>query len=230
MSDTRAAEMLKSHTQDGGVLDFGPERSRLLLRVMRALAQGRPVSAEQVDRLINDVGIDRAEAGQFLRQVAERDAEDNIVGIFALSLNATPHRLSANGTQLWAWCAADTLFLPALLEQAAMVESMSPVSGETVRLTVTPRRVEHVDPPAAVVSIVIVDPNAANVSSVDAIWGTYCHHIYFFPSREEAEQWAAGRDDIEILSVQEGFDVVRQMTARILGYTERSRVGQSTHR
>lgn len=225
MNDTRAAAMLESHTRDGGVLDFGPERSRLILRVQRALAQGRPVSAEQVDRLIHEIGIDHAEADQFLRQVTERDPDDNIVGIFTLSLNATPHRLLVNGTELWAWCAADTLFLPALLEQTATVESTSPVSGETVRLTVSPQRVEHVDPPDAVVSTVIADPNAANFSSVDAIWGTYCHHIYFFASREEAERWAAGRDEIAILSVQEGFNVSRRIAARLLGYVERTRLG-----
>ncbi|MGH2585221.1 MAG: organomercurial lyase [Dehalococcoidia bacterium] len=229
MSYTRAAEMIESHTREGGVLDFGPERSRLVLRVQRTLAEGRPVSTEQGDQFVADLGLDPAEADQFLRQVTERDADDDITGICALSLNATPHRLSVNGIRLWAWCAADTLFLPALLEQTATVESTSPVSGETVRLTVSPQRVERVDPPDAVVSIVIADANAANVSSVDAIWGTYCHHIFFFASRGEAEQWAAGRDDIAILSVQEGFDVSRRIAARILGYTEGSSVAQSTH-
>ena len=38
----------------------------------------------------------------------------------------------------YAWCAWDTLFLPARLGQAARVTSACPVTGELITLTVTP--------------------------------------------------------------------------------------------
>jgi alkylmercury lyase len=86
---------------------------------------------------------------------------------------------------------------------------------------VSPQGVEGVDPAAAaVVSMVIVDPADANMGSVEVIWGTFCHHILFFASREEAERWAAGRDGIEILSVEEAYELVRQLSSRFLGYGE----------
>ena len=106
--------------------------------------------------------------------------------------------------------------MPAVLGRTATVESKSPVSRERVSLTVSPQGVEEIDPPGTVVSIGIVDPDQANMGSVEAIWGTFCHHMFFFASREEAERWAAGRDDIEIISVEEAYELLRLVFSRFL--------------
>ncbi|HKZ85216.1 MAG TPA: DUF3237 family protein [Anaerolineae bacterium] len=169
-----------------------------------------------------DIGISRDEAHPFLREITERDGADNIVGIMGLSLNDHPHRLYVNGVSLSAWCAEDTLFLPSLLQQTATVESYSPLSKQKVRLTVSPERVENVSPTSAVVSMVIVDPTREDMASVEAIWNTFCEHIHFFASQAEAERWAAGRDGIVILSVDDGFELGRQVWARVLLYAEQA--------
>jgi alkylmercury lyase len=220
MSNARATEAWRKYAKPGGLLDYGPELSPLLVRLQRELAQGRPVPKERVDRIIADIRIAPEEAHKLLCEVTERDADNNVVGIMGLSLNDTPHRFYVNGTRLSAWCAEDTFFLPAVLDRTASVESVSPVSGERVRLTVSPQGVEEVDPAGAVVSMVIIHPEDANMGSVEAIWGIFCHHIFFFASREEAERWAAGRDDIEILSVDEAYQLGRQLSSRFLTYGE----------
>ena len=220
MGNARAMEAWRKYTKPGGLLVYGPDLSRLLVRLMRELAQGRPISKERVDEIVADMRIAQVEAYRLLGEVAERDADENVFGILGLSLNDTPHRFYVNGTRMSTWCAADTLKLPAMLDQSATVESVSPVSGEKVRLTVSPQGVEAVDPAGAVLSIVIVDPDDANMGSVEAIWGTFCHHLFFFASREEAERWAAGRDDIEILSVEEAYELVRLVSSRFLAYGE----------
>ena len=66
MSDRRAVDMVRRLTESGGPLDYGPDRSRLLLRVLRTLAKGHPVSADQVERTIADLGIDRRAAHESL--------------------------------------------------------------------------------------------------------------------------------------------------------------------
>ncbi len=111
MDNARAMEATRKLTRPGGPVDYGPDLSRLLVRVMRELAQGRPVSKERVDEIVADMGIDRDEAYRLLGEVAERDADENIFGVMGLSLNDTPHRFYANGTRMSAWCAEDTLFL-----------------------------------------------------------------------------------------------------------------------
>lgn len=214
MSDARVDDMA-GKIRDR-ILEFGPDHSRLVLQVMRQLAKGRPITAGQVDNLIAGLGIAKSEADQFLRQVTERDAGDQIVGAMGLSLNEHPHRLDVEGVPLSAWCALDTLFLPALLRQTATIESPSPVTHEEVRLRVRPERVEDVSPAGAVVSIVIGDPSREDMASVEAMWNAFCDHVHFFAAREVAERWAAARDDVAIITVDEGFDLGRQVWSTVL--------------
>jgi hypothetical protein len=189
---------------------------------MRRLAKGRPVAKEEVNQIIAELGLAPDEAQRFLQKITERTAKGQIVGIMGLSLNDSPHRLDVGGVALSAWCAEDTLFLPAMLRQTATIESRSPLSKETIRLTVSPERVETVSPAGAVVSIVVVDPTEESMASVEAIWTTFCNHIHFFPSRAEAEQWAAGKaaTRIAVVTVEEGFEFGRQVWSRVLPYAE----------
>ncbi len=57
----------------------------------------------------------------------------------------------------------------------------------------------------------LVDPSREKMASVQAIWSTFCEHVHFFATREEGEQWADGRDDIVLLTVEEGFAWGRQV-------------------
>jgi alkylmercury lyase len=212
----RAEEMVRELTRDAGVLDYTPEQARLLVQVLRTLARGWPVSAQEIDVVATDFGWAPEAAHGFLRPLTERDAADAVIGVFpGLSLGNHPHHLSVNGRQMSAWCAEDTLFLPALLGQIAMIESTSPLSRAPVRLTVSPDGVMMVYPPEAVLSIAVVDGDT-RLTSVEAIWMTFCQNIHFFATREEAVRWAAGRDDIAILTPNEGYELGRQLTRRFL--------------
>src|SRR5918998_459306 len=115
MSNARVTEAMRKLTETGGLLDPGPDLSRLLIRLMRELAQGRPVPRERVDQIIGDLGIAREGAYRSLRKWAERDADGNVFGIVGLSLNDTPHRFYVNGTRMSTWCAGDALYVPAVL-------------------------------------------------------------------------------------------------------------------
>lgn len=216
MANERSQQFLDTVAGRDGLFDYSPERSRLLIRVWRALATGRPVTNEQVDGFAADVGLERADADQFLRQMTERDGDDSIVGAMGLSQNDHPHAFTADGVRMTAWCAADTLFLPAMLGKTAVVESESPQSKEPVRLTVGPDGIHDVSPPEAVMSIVL--PKETDMSSVAAISMTFCNHILFFSSRDDADQWTGDRDDIEVLSLDESFKLTQTLWAGVLPY------------
>ena len=62
MSNARATEAMRKYTKLGGLLDHGPDLWRLLIQVMRELAQGRPVPRERVDRIFGDLEIARDDA------------------------------------------------------------------------------------------------------------------------------------------------------------------------
>jgi hypothetical protein len=138
MDLTRVVAMIRTLTQPGGVMNYTWEQARLLVGILRAVAEGCPVDDTRIDRLAEEVGMARDEARAF-RSRTERDVADRVIGVLRLSQGDHPHRFVVNGEPLSAWCAEDTLFLPALLGQPATVEPPSPVSGETVRLTVGPK-------------------------------------------------------------------------------------------
>jgi alkylmercury lyase len=212
--DARLDEMARQLQER--FLAYAPGQRRLLVQIVRELAHGRPIYSEQVDQRIAALGLEQDAAHQFLRELTERDADDRIVGAIGLSLEDHPHRVRVEGVSLSAWCALDTLFLPALLQQMATIASPSPMTHAMVRLRVRPERVEQVDPADAVISIVLVDPSRERLASVEAIWSAFCQHVHFFTTREEAKRWAVGREDIAILTVDEGFALGRRVWSEAL--------------
>ena len=160
--------------EGGAPRDYGPDNSRLLIALWRELALGRPVTPERLARTVSELGMALDAADEFLRGSSERDAEDNIVGLVGLSLNEHwAHRFRVDGVSLRTWCAWDSLFLPPLLGRTATIESESPVTGETVRLTVSPERVEDVEPHGSVVSIVIMDGEDSRGRTMQGSWDSF---------------------------------------------------------
>jgi len=130
-----------------------------------------------------------------------------VVGYWGLAIPAayaSPHRFTINGKSLSAWCAWDTLFLPQLLGHTAEIESTSP-AGLRVRLTVTPERVEEVEPIGAQMSFLLPDCTGVQKD----VLTTFCHFVHFFPSREVAESWLAQHARTFLLSIHEAHVLAR---------------------
>lgn len=190
--------------------------NRLLIATYRKLAEGNPVTPEQVDELIARVGIDPDEGQEFLTAVSETDEEDNIRGLVGLSLNQHPHAFRVGDVQMSAWCAWDTLFLAPALGATALVKSSSPVTGETIEISVAPDGVKSA-PEGTTATIVLVDPDGIDTGSLESVYTIFCHQVYFFSSREEAEEWTSDRDyDFAVLTVDEAFELGQKAFAGLL--------------
>ena len=220
MSNQRADEMVQVLNRNGGLMDYGTGNLHLLVHIVRVLAKGDPVTTNQVDGIIAELGSDADASEQFLQTVAERDDDDNIVGALGLSLKQHPHRFIAGGTEMTAWCAQDTLFLPVMLQQTATVETESPLSKEKIRITVGPQGVKEVSPAGTVMSTVILDPNSTDLNTPTEIQMNFCRNIHFFASEKEVAEWAAGRGDIETLSLDEAFDLGYQLWPEAYSYAK----------
>jgi hypothetical protein len=73
MTESRTTRLARLLNDAGVPPEFGPDRSRVLLTVMRTVAKGLPTDADQVDRIISDLGVDRDDALEFLSYVRQRD-------------------------------------------------------------------------------------------------------------------------------------------------------------
>ena len=220
MSNQRAEEMVQVLNRNGGLMDYETDNLHLLVQIVRVLAKGDPVTTNQVDGIVAELGIDADASEQFLQTVAERDDDDNIVGALGLSLKQHPHRFIVGGTEMTAWCAQDTLFLPVMLQQTATVETESPLSKEKIRITVGPQGVKEVSPAGTVMSTVILDPNSTDLNTPTEIQMNFCRNIHFFASEKEVAEWAAGRGDIETLSLDEAFDLGYQLWPEAYSYAK----------
>ncbi|MCZ6463820.1 MAG: organomercurial lyase [Proteobacteria bacterium] len=131
--------------------------------LVRGIAQQGAVSPEE---FAAELRIDLLRAVELFDRLAtvgvQVDEAGHVVGA-ALTARETPHRIEVGGVALYAWCALDTLFISGLLSERAEVASSCPVTGESVRVTVTPEGVESHSPAGAVLSVVI--PGAGTSSA-----------------------------------------------------------------
>ncbi|MFI5627587.1 organomercurial lyase MerB [Nocardioides sp. NPDC051685] len=192
---------LTSTDQSG--LDAG-----LLVPLLRLLATGEPVT---LDQLAAASGRGVADVRGSLDAVPDTEYDDQgrIIGQ-GLTLRPTPHRFTVAGQELYTWCALDTLIFPRLLDRPAHVESTSPTSGKTVRVSIDPSAgVTSVEPPTAVVSLVVP---AADCS----IRPGFCNQVHYFTSPEEAAPWAADIPEAQLLPVAEAHQLALTLAAQFL--------------
>ncbi|MEQ8396134.1 organomercurial lyase [Thalassobaculum sp.] len=194
-----------------------PAERRAGLVLLRQLARGEPVAVDDFARALRTsvkAADDLVKASRLTRFVLA--AEDGrIRGFMGLSVTETPHRMIVDGRALWTWCAYDTLFLPALLDRTAQVETHDPVTGQAIHLTVSPRRVEAVEPAAAVASI--VRPEAWDVASAACVIASACNHMFFHVSRATGERWRLEHPGTILLSLEEAFEFGQRSNAHRFG-------------
>ncbi len=175
---------------------LGDDARRLSLAVYRELACGQPLA---LSRLAKRAGLDEAVVMAQLKQWPGvfYDEEQRIVGYWGLSLSRMAHRFMVNGRDLYTWCAWDSLFIPQLLGHTAHVESVCPVTRQTIRLTVSPQGIERLQPATAVMSLMV--PSDADV--MQNIVTRFCHYVHFFASQDAGASWVTRNLGTFLLSV-----------------------------
>ena len=122
------------------------EHARGFTAIIRAVGEEGVLSARRFAELMR---LPVPEANSLFQRLAavgmQSDEQGNIVGA-ALTTLETSHRIYVGGKALFAWCALDTLFIPGLLRSTGEIDSTCPSSGEAIRLTVSPERVEACEP------------------------------------------------------------------------------------
>ncbi|MFQ5761346.1 MAG: organomercurial lyase, partial [Acidiferrobacterales bacterium] len=109
----------------------------------------------------------------------------------------------------YTWCAWDTLFIPQLLNRTVNITSTCAATGEEIKLTVSPTRVEAVEPSDVVVSFLVPEEKQLR----ENITASFCHFVYFFRSRKDGEAWIAEHDGTFLLSLDDAFMVGKKKNA-----------------
>ncbi len=181
---------------------------RVAIELYRLLAKGEPVAVETLADIVQ-LASDDIETILDQWYGVFRDDEKRITGFWGLALSETRYRFEVGGRTLHTWCAWDSLFIPEILQKSARVESTCPVTGDKIRLTVTPEGVHAVDPPGAVMSVVL--PERAKIE--ENVVRNFCHYVHFFSSAEAGSQWVSENDGTFIASMQEAFALAKKKNA-----------------
>jgi alkylmercury lyase len=212
------------------VVDASPstdaEDRRIIIETYRLLAGGEPISETQV----------AAAAGFTLERVQEslrawplvlRTDEDLIVGFWGMHADHVEptHAMTHDASTVFGWCALDTLFIPEIIDREVRVESTDPTTGTRVRLTVTPEGIADLEPPEAVVSLLL--PRDTESFDDNAI-ARFCHQIYFFDSPRSAEAWIGSRQGRFFLPVAEAFELGKKINRLRLGEIDEIVAGRQT--
>jgi alkylmercury lyase len=182
-----------------------PQEARLQIALTRLLAKGKPISAQQLATATD-------QPAEFITPVLEQmwqkgcefNTQGELIGA-ALTLTATHHQFIVDGNTLYAWCALDTLFLPAYIGKTAQIKSTCPRTDTPIVLTVSPEGVEAVEPAEAVVTIMTAENCTAGIE------GSFCGQIHFFASNAAAQAWVNVRPHFVILTVAEAYELARQV-------------------
>ncbi len=199
----------------GALPDLDPAGERLAIALYRQLATGRPATAAELAAAA--FLPERAAAGKLGRWPAVfTDSQGRVTGFWGLAIGElTPaHRFETGGRVLYAWCAWDTLFLPARLGQAGHVTSACPVTGELIELTATPEGVSGTSHPGAVVSF--LQPDGPFDSGVVQ---SFCHFVHFFASSQAGERWVAAHPGTFLLTLGEAYGLAARVNRRMFPRT-----------
>jgi alkylmercury lyase len=204
-----------------------PEDQRAGLVLLLELAQGESVSIGQFAKVL---GTSAEAAEAFTRESALSSlvymgADGRIQGFYGLSVTPTRHQTTIHGRILWTWCAPDTLEHPELLGRTAEIMSHDPETGQVVHLTVSPDRIEAVEPTSVVMSM--RRPEAWDVTSAAGIIASGCHYQFFFASRDSGERWVAKNPQTVLLSLGEVFAFMKRFNGHMFETELARRAGKA---
>jgi alkylmercury lyase len=188
----------------------GCQDAPLALALVRELARGQPVTTASLAAVAGRKTAD-VESALTAWPNVERDDQQQVIAFSGLTLRPTRHHLNVDGRALHAWCAWDTLFLPAMLGQPARVRSRCPVTGADIHLSVALDGVKASDPAPLAVSFPPPDGACA-----EDITGSFCCHVHFLAGAQAAERWRADHDGALMLDLDQAFELSRMATRACL--------------
>ncbi|GMT49254.1 MAG: alkylmercury (organomercurial) lyase MerB [bacterium] len=195
------------------------EEQKYSLSLYRILAQGESVSR---DMLADTLNISHEKINHFLKDKmgVYYDDHQNIIGYMGLAIPKMTHQFTVNNKTLYTWCAWDSLFIPALLDMTAQVESVCQTTKEPIHISINPDGIANMDPSDAVMSVLIPDigDKGFEESCCKDVISSFCHFVYFFKSHETGLDWINSRKErYALLSIKEAFELGRRFNDYVHG-------------
>lgn len=206
-----AANQSENRIQTLGEMFFQlDDDEQLIARTLyRLLANGRPVELEALSR---HTGIALTTIVEVVNDWPGVFTNDNggIIGFWGLAIEpVSTHRFVVDGKMLYAWCAWDTLFMPAHIGKSCQVHASCKHTGEPIELVVSPNGVEYASPETIHLSFVLPDEAAIDRSVVTS----FCHFVHFFRDRPAATAWTKDQEGCFVLDLNDAVAAAQHKIA-----------------
>lgn len=161
-----------------------PEEKAIRLASFFYILEGKKAI---VNELALQVGITEQQAQQYIENMARDgrlviDEQGTVVGSHGLSLIPTKHSLNINGQNLFTWCAADAIGIPAALGIDAKIISNCFQCNEPIEIIMSNGDVQSSNHANARMWVIEADLDRPVVSCT-------CPQINFFCSTEHFNKW-----------------------------------------
>ena len=174
-------------------------------RLYQLLAKGKPVKLETLSQ---HSGVALPTIGNVVNEwpgVFLND-EGAVIGFWGLAIDSvSTHQFVVEDTTLYAWCAWDTLFMPAHIGKTCRVLSKCKQTGDSIRLDVSPGGVEYASPETVHLSFVL--PDQAELYKDIVV--NFCHVVHFFRDRTAAEVWSREQEGVFVLDLKDSAAAAR---------------------
>ena len=179
---------------------------RLQVIALQLLSKGEPISPE---RLAEAWGMPLEQVNAIFEQASalgtlQLDESGNMVGS-AISLIPSSHTFQVNGKTLYAWCSYDAIYAPGVIGSDAVIESVDPLTNESIQIKVFPDGVTGTEPAGVVTTVVGMEADSRGGAE-----SPRCNQMHFFASEENARKWAADHPGVIIMTVDQLFDVAKE--------------------
>ena len=174
--------------------------------ILQSLSEGHSVD---INSIAKSLSLRKIEVNKIIQSWpgVYFDDRGSIDSYWGLTTRKTKHRFQIGNVTLYNWCSWDSLFIPRLINKTAQIESADPLSGDVIRLTISPRSgIVVVEPEGCVISFIIPDTEKMRENVIQNL----CSYIHFFTSETSAKEWlaeTAHSDNSFILSVEEAYEL-----------------------
>ena len=182
----------------------------LLFPLFQLIASGDWLEEARLARSLNR---DRSEIDAMLdTSLAEVNEHGHVAELFGITREPTLHRIDVSGTTLYSCCALVAHMVPAIMQQAVVIESTDPVSGRKLRLEIS-----------ADSELQYVDHSEARGSMVDCVVGEiissprskFCCHVKHFATSATAAEFASKRSNRYVMAIEDFHNAAQWLYKRI---------------
>ncbi len=182
----------------------------MLLPLFRLIASGEPLDETQLAEDLN-IGAD-AFSVALNTSLAEIDSLGRVSELFGITRETTLHRIDVGGETLYSCCALVAHMVPAIMQQAVTVESIDPINGDKIRLTISAdSELQRVHPLTTRGSMV----DCAVEEIITSPRTKFCCHVKHFATSEAATEFVSKNSGRYVMTIEEFHEAAQWLSRRI---------------